>query len=48
MLRLDGWKNVCDPTVGGLRHCGLGVGVIDHGMREVQLEKLLVIRSPEL
>jgi len=33
---------------GGLRHSGLGVGGIAHGMREMQVEKLLVLRSPEL
>ena len=33
---------------GGLRHSGLGVGGIAYGMREMQVEKLLVLRSPEL
>ncbi len=32
----------------GLRQSGLGVGGIPHSMRDMQVEKMLVIRSPEL
>ena len=32
----------------GLRQSGLGVGGIPHTMRDMQVEKMLVIRSPEL
>jgi acyl-CoA reductase-like NAD-dependent aldehyde dehydrogenase len=32
----------------GLRQSGLGVGGIPHSIRDMQVEKLLVIRSPEL
>ncbi len=32
----------------GLRQSGLGVGGIPHSMRDMQVEKMVVIRSPEL
>lgn len=32
----------------GLRESGLGVGGIPHTMRDMQIEKMMVIRSPEL
>jgi acyl-CoA reductase-like NAD-dependent aldehyde dehydrogenase len=32
----------------GLRQSGLGVGGIPHTMREMQIEKMLVIKSAEL
>jgi acyl-CoA reductase-like NAD-dependent aldehyde dehydrogenase len=32
----------------GLRHSGLGVGGIPHTMRDMQVEKMLVVKSPEL
>ncbi|MEJ2592167.1 MAG: aldehyde dehydrogenase family protein [Candidatus Thiodiazotropha sp.] len=32
----------------GLRQSGLGVGGIPHSMRDMQVEKMMVIRSPEL
>ncbi|OQX46910.1 MAG: aldehyde dehydrogenase, partial [Candidatus Sedimenticola endophacoides] len=32
----------------GLRHSGLGVGGIGHTFRDMQIEKMLVLRSPEL
>ncbi|MCU7811235.1 MAG: aldehyde dehydrogenase family protein [Candidatus Thiodiazotropha sp. (ex Notomyrtea botanica)] len=32
----------------GLRHSGMGVGGIPHTMRDMQVEKMMVIRSPEL
>ncbi|MET0091340.1 MAG: aldehyde dehydrogenase family protein [Candidatus Thiodiazotropha sp.] len=32
----------------GLRQSGLGVGGISHTMRDMQVEKMMVIRSPEL
>lgn len=32
----------------GLRQSGLGVGGIPHSFREMQIEKMIVIRSPEL
>ena len=32
----------------GLGQAGLGVGGIGYSMRDMQVEKLLVIRSPEL
>jgi len=33
---------------GGLKHSGLGIGGIHHTMRDMQIEKLMVLRSPEL
>ncbi|MCU7948335.1 MAG: aldehyde dehydrogenase family protein, partial [Candidatus Thiodiazotropha sp. (ex Cardiolucina cf. quadrata)] len=32
----------------GLRQSGMGVGGIPHTMRDMQVEKMIVIRSPEL
>ena len=32
----------------GLRQSGLGVGGIPHTMHEMQVQKMIVIRSPEL
>ncbi|MCU7884827.1 MAG: aldehyde dehydrogenase family protein, partial [Candidatus Thiodiazotropha sp. (ex Lucinoma annulata)] len=32
----------------GLRQSGMGVGGIPHTMRDIQVEKMIVIRSPEL
>ncbi len=32
----------------GLRHSGLGVGGIPHTMSDMQIEKMLVVKSPEL
>ena len=32
----------------GLRESGLGVGGIPHTMRDMRIEKMMIIRSPEL
>jgi acyl-CoA reductase-like NAD-dependent aldehyde dehydrogenase len=32
----------------GLRQSGLGVGGIPHTYRDMQVEKMMVVRSPEL
>jgi acyl-CoA reductase-like NAD-dependent aldehyde dehydrogenase len=32
----------------GLKHSGLGIGGIPHTMHDMQIEKMMVLRSPSL